>query len=456
MASFVARSAMPVEALELDRWHERPGSFERLIPPWSRVAILERTRGLDVGGRIVLRIGRFPLSVLWTAEHTARDRGRRFVDTQVSGPFARWVHEHVFEDAGGGTSVLSDRVDYALPAGGVGAVLGGKRIRRALDRAFTHRHRVTREDLSRHAPFLTAPPLRVAVTGATGLVGSALCAFLLAGGHEVIRLVRGRPAATGEAAWDPLRGTIDRDRLEGLDAVVHLAGENIASGRWTRRRKARILASRTLGTELIVRTLAALAHPPETLVSASAIGIYGATGRLVVDESSPPGTGFLSEVSRAWEAAAAPAAAAGIRVVALRLGIVLSPRGGALGKMLPAFRLALGGPIGSGGQGFSWVALDDAVYAIHHVIRSRGVAGPVNVVAPEPVGQREFARALGIALGRPALFPLPRAMVWAVFGQLGEETLLASPYVSPGVLARSGFVWSAPELDAALASLLGS
>lgn len=266
--------------------------------------------------------------------------------------------------------------------------------------------------------------------------------------------VRGRAAAWGEIAWDPMSGRIDRDRLEGLDAVVNLAGAGIATSRWTAARKALIASSRVRGTALLAETLASLAAKSRVLVSASAVGYYGDRGEERLDESHSAGTGFLAATARAWEDAAAPAERAGVRVVTIRTGIVLSRRGGALAKMLVPFRLGLGGPIGSGRQGFSWIALDDVVGAIVHAIGTDGVRGPVNVVTPEPVSQRAFAAALGAALHRPAVVPLPAFAVRALFGQMGEEALLAGAFVLPRALRASGFVWRWPDLPAVLAHLL--
>ncbi len=454
MPQFERRSEIDAPAAELYRWHALPGAFDRLAPPWRRIEVLEATGGIENGARLVMRIGRPPLAFRWVAVHREHEPGRRFVDVQESGPFARFIHDHRFEGLDAERSALVDRVDWALPLGAFGAAVGGRVALRALDRLFAYRHAVTRSDLARHAPHRAAPPLRVAVTGASGLVGSALCAFLTTGGHEVHRLVRGQVLRAGEISWEPASGRIEREKLEGLDAVVHLAGENIAGGRWTASRKAAILESRTKGTRLVAETIASLASKPRVFLSASAVGTYGAHGGEPVDERVPPGAGFLAEVGRAWEGAAAPAERAGIRTVFLRLGIILSPRGGALAKMLLPFRLGAGGPIGGGRQGFSWIALDDVVYAIHHLIRS-DVSGPVNVVGPAPIPQGEFARALGRALGRPAIAPLPGFAVRAIFGELGEQTLLSGAFVHPARLTAAGFRWSYPRLDDALAMMLG-
>ena len=298
--------------------------------------------------------------------------------------------------------------------------------------------------------------MRVAVSGSTGLVGSQVVASLSAAGHEVVRLVR-RPPAPGEKAvrWDPEKGEIDAAGLEGLDAVVHLAGENIASGRWNAARKAAIRDSRVNGTRLLCDALAGLARPPKTLVCASAIGYYGDRGADVLTEESPPGAGFLPEVCREWEAASAPAARKGIRVVALRIGVVLSPKGGALSRMLPPFRAGLGGVIGGGRQYVSWVALDDLVGIVLHALQSGELRGPVNAVAPRPVTNREFTEALGKALSRPTLLPVPAFALRLAVGEMADALLLASTRVVPRRLEETGYRFRFPELSAALRHLLG-
>jgi len=297
---------------------------------------------------------------------------------------------------------------------------------------------------------------RVAVTGASGLIGSALASLLERSGYQVVRLVRRAPR-TGEIGWDPARGRIDAAALEGLAAVVHLAGENLAGGRWTSARRRRILESRTLGTGLIARTLAALEDPPAVLVSASAIGVYGDRGDLPLAEDAAPGTGFLADVVRAWEAAADPARASGIRVVHPRFGIVLSPRGGALAKLLVPFRLGLGAPLGNGRQWMSTVSIDDTVGAIGHAIATGGVEGPVNVTMPEAVRNAELTRTLARVLRRPSLpFGVPAFALHVALGALADETLLASARVVPARLLETGYRFQQPALEPALRHVLAS
>ncbi len=298
--------------------------------------------------------------------------------------------------------------------------------------------------------------MKVAVTGATGLIGSALVPFLRSGGHEAVALRRasGGPGG-GEAEWDPRTGALSAGVVDGLDAVVHLAGENVAGGRWTAARKARIRGSRVDGTRRLAAALAALPRPPRTLVAASAIGFYGDRGDETLDESSAPGEGFLPEVCQAWEAAADAAREAGLRVVHLRIGIVLTPAGGALGQMLLPFRMGVGGVIGSGRQYMSWVALDDVLGGVLHALRTEDLAGPVNAAAPNPVTNAAFTKTLGRVLRRPTLLPLPAFGARLAFGEMADALLLASARVDPARLRDGGFRFGHPGLEDALRHVLG-
>jgi uncharacterized protein (TIGR01777 family) len=297
--------------------------------------------------------------------------------------------------------------------------------------------------------------MHMLVSGASGFIGSALVPTLTAGGHTVTRLVRSTPSpGRAEIPWNPAARSIGTPALEGLDAVVHLAGDNIASGRWTAAKKVSIRNSRVQGTTVLCEALAQLAKPPKTLLCASAIGYYGDRGETILREESPPGTGFLAEVCQAWEAATAPAVQRGIRVVHLRFGIVLSPAGGALAKMLTPFRLGLGGVVGTGKQYMSWIALDDVLGAIHHALSTEALQGPVNVVAPQAVTNREFTTTLGKVLRRPTRLPLPAFAARLLFGEMADALLLASTRVAPVRLVAAGYTFHYPELEAALQHLL--
>lgn len=298
--------------------------------------------------------------------------------------------------------------------------------------------------------------MNIAVTGASGLVGSALVPFLSTGGHRVVRVVRSVPKPGEDAVhWDPQTGQLDPASLEGLDAVVHLAGENIAAGRWTAEQKARIQDSRVKSTGLLCETLAKLSQPPKVLVCASAIGYYGNRGDETLYEDSPAGSGFLAEVCKAWEAATQPASQAGIRTVLLRIGVVLSPAGGALAKMLLPFKMGLGGVIGSGNQYWSWIGVDDVLGAVHHALMTAGLAGAVNAVAPQPATNTEFTKTLGRVLGRPTFLPLPGFAARLALGEMADDLLLASTRVEPRKLVATGYSFRQPALEGALRHLLG-
>jgi uncharacterized protein (TIGR01777 family) len=297
----------------------------------------------------------------------------------------------------------------------------------------------------------------VLVTGSHGLIGSALLPRLRAEGHRVVRLVRGAPEGSDDVRWDPDAGTIDAAALEGVDAVVHLAGAGIGDKKWTPARKQLILESRTRGTGLLARTLAALQRPPQTLVSGSAVGYYGDRAAEVLTEASPPGHDFPAQTCVAWEAAAAPAADAGIRLVTIRTGIVLAAHGGALQRMLLPFKLGLGGRIGSGEQYMSWITLDDHVRAVLHLLSTPSVSGPVNLTAPEPATNAEFTRALGDALHRPTVLPTPLLPLKVLYGgELVDTLLVEGQRALPRALEASGYSFGAREIGEALRAVLAA
>jgi uncharacterized protein len=296
--------------------------------------------------------------------------------------------------------------------------------------------------------------MKVLISGATGLIGSALIPELESGGHQITRLTRS-PGSGGDVGWNPDAGEIDASRLEGHDAVVHLAGESIGEGRWTPEKKRRIRESRTKGTRLLAETIASLPEPPRVMVSASAVGYYGDRGNELLREDSGPGSDFLAEVCKAWEAAADPAREAGMRVVHLRNGIVLSTEGGALARTLPIFKLGGGGRIGSGRQWWSWVCMDDVVGAIVHALTDDSVEGPVNVGSPNPLTNAEYTRVLGKVLNRPTIFPLPAPAARLMLGEVADALLLASQRMEPAKLEETGYEFRYPELEGALRHLLG-
>ncbi len=443
LSEFTCRLPVPL-ALAWD-WHRGPGALHRLLPPWKRVAVAGSRGDVEHGGQVDLKVGIGPITRSWNAQLSPGPGPTAFTDTQVAGPFTRWEHQHLLSASGDQACTLTDRVTWEPPFGGLGRTLLTQAIAADLTKVFAWRHRRTAADLLQLS-MAPARRLRIAVGGASGLVGSSLMDFLRAAGHTVVPLVRPGGSATG-IAWDPAAGTIDAVALAACDAVVHLGGHSVAAGRWTATTKQRIRDSRVLSTALLARTVAT--HGPKILVLASATGWYG-PGVNAADERAPAGSGFLAEVVRDWEAAAEPARAAGVRVCHLRIGVVVSRRGGALARMLTPFSLGLGGPIGDGQQLMSWIHLDDLVYALHRAIVDDRWQGPINAVAPAPTAQITFAQTLAHVLHRPCLAPLPAAVVRVMFGEMGQSLLLDSLGVSPRRMQDLGFHWSNPSLDGAL------
>lgn len=459
--SFERSVASPASARETFEWHVRPGALRRLLPPWDSASVIEGggpTERLEKGARQTIRVGVGPVGLRWVAEIADLQPERTFfVDRQVSGPFKSWNHRHEVSADGASTSTLADRIEYALPAGPLGRLLGGGAVRSKLERMFAWRHRVMVNDLRAHARAAETgfTGRRIAITGASGLIGRTLAAFLRTGGHEVLELVRRAPRAPHEVRWDPAAGTVDVAALEGVDGIVHLAGESIFGLRWTAEKKRRIADSRVGGTRAIVAAINAMERPPEVLVSASAIGMYGDRGDEVLTESSAPGVGFLAETCQAWEAEVA-ALRDDVREVRGRLGVVLDAGGGALDTMLPAFKLGAGGRLGSGEQWFPWITLDDAVGAFHAALHDVRLRGPVNLVAPGEVTNASFTKALGRTLRRPTIVPAPAfAMRLALGAEQADEMLLASVRVKPAALEAIEFPFAHGDLERALGHALG-
>jgi uncharacterized protein (TIGR01777 family) len=465
MRHFHARTEMPCDAPTLYDWHARPGALERLTPPWQRVRVVERRRGsgnprIGDGAVVRLSVGVGPVGVPWVAEHFDHDPPHGFADRQRSGPFGSWTHRHRFVESGA-ASALVDDVAYAPPAGLVGAAILGGKLADDLDRLFWFRHERTRADLERHGR--GGEPRTVAIAGSSGMIGSALAAFLSTGGHHVIRLVRDRAEpdpldGIEQRRWDPAGGSIAPTTLAGVEAVVNLCGANIAAGRWTGARKAELERSRVGPTALLARTIASLpaADRPRVLINASGVHYYGDRGDEPLTEASGAGDGYLAGLVRAWEAATQPARAAGVRVVHARFGMVLGAGGGAMKALMTPTRLGLGGPIGTGRQWWPWIGLDDAIGALHHAIGSARLEGAVNLCAPNAATANDVAGAIAEAARRPAIIGLPAPAARAILGeQMATDMLLASTRAEPTKLAESGFRWLRPTLAGAVGWELG-
>lgn len=434
---------------EVFAWHTRPGAMPRLVPPWQPMTVVAETESL-ADGRAVLGL---PGGLRWVAQHDpeAYDPPHRFVDALSStGPrslpprvIGWWRHTHEFDDAPGGGTRVRDTVDTTVPGA-------------ALRPTFVYRHRQLADDLASHrdAREAGAKPMVVAVTGASGLVGSQLTAFLSSGGHEVIRLVRHQPLAKNERRWNP--DAPSPDLFAGVDAVVHLAGASIA-GRFTAAHKAAIRDSRIGPTRLLAQAAADSDDGPKVFVSASAIGYYGYDrGDAVLSEDSARGDGFLADVVADWEAATGPAADAGLRVVTVRTGIVQAAAGGTLRLFRPLFLAGLGGRLGSGSQWLSWIGLDDLLDVYYRALYDARLSGPVNAVGPEPVRNSDYTKALAAVLHRPAVLPVPSFGPRLLLGGQGSRELAeADQRVMPAKLTELGHRFRHPGIEEALAHQLG-
>jgi len=434
---------------EVFAWHTRPGAMRRLVPPWQPMTVVKETESLADGTAIL----GLPAGLRWIARHdpAAYEAPHQFRDVLSSDGLMTlppriigwWRHTHRFSDAGGGSTRMHDEVDTTVP----GAMLRS---------TFAYRHRQLAEDLAAHrdAANAGAKPMVIAMTGASGLVGTALAAFLSTGGHRVIRLVRRDPLNADERRWEPSKPAADL--LDGVDGVVHLAGESIA-GRFTDAHRRAIRDSRIEPTRRLAEVAAASSRGPRVFVSASAIGFYGYDcGDTVLDEDSPRGDGFLADVVADWEAATAPAADAGLRVVAVRTGIVQSSAGGTLKLLRPLFAAGLGGRLGSGRQWLSWIGIDDLLDIYYRALYDTRLVGPVNAVGPEPVRNAEYTRALAATMHRPALLPVPSFGPRLLLGKQGAVELAeANQRVRPDRLDALGHRFRSTTVTDVLAHQLG-
>jgi uncharacterized protein len=442
--SITYSSVVSAPAGEVFAWHGRPGALTRLLPPWQPVRIGQEAESLRDGRAVLL----LPGGVRWVAEHqpAGYDPPRQFVDRLSSGGLSSvvsWRHTHMFRSEGERRTRVTDEVDTPVPAA-------------ALRQTFGYRHRQLAADLATQAwaRELRAEPMTVAITGASGLIGTALAALLSTGGHRVIRLVRHPATGPGERQWDP--GLPGPELLAGVDAVVHLAGASIA-GRFTAAHRRAVRGSRVEPTRRLAELAAGTAGGPRTFVSASAIGYYGPDrGDEVLTEQSPRGDGFLADVVADWEAATGPAEQAGLRVARIRTGIALSPRGGTLRLLYPLFAAGLGGRIGSGRQWLSWIGLDDLADAYLRALVDTRISGPVNAVAPAPVRNSDFTRIMASVLHRPAPLPIPGLGPRLLLGAEGARELAeASQRVRPDRLLAAGHQFRHARLEPALRHLLG-
>ncbi|MEC7986495.1 MAG: TIGR01777 family oxidoreductase [Myxococcota bacterium] len=459
MKTFRKQSVISASKADLYRWHASGQALQRLTPPSEKVKIIswkggEKTQGLteeeqfgdiSTGARVHLKTYLGPVGLSMVARHVDHQEEEFFVDQQEKGPFAYWKHVHRFTHQDDHTSLLDDDIEYRLPV--LRPPFTGKIIENKIQKMFAYRHYRTTEDLRRHAPYRDRAPMRVAITGSSGLIGRELASYLRSVGHTVLGVSRKE---------NPVKGMISMHRpseWEGLDAVVHLAGESI-NGLWTKSKKEKILSSREKMTVRVSKILAGLHKPPGVFISSSAVGFYGDRGDEELVEDSTPGNDFLSDVCQRWERSTEDAKKAGIRCVIMRTGVVITPKGGALQKMLLPFSMGLGGPVGSGRQWMSWISLDDMVYLLYFLMQSKDARGVFNATAPHPVQNQDFGKTLGKSLHRPAFMPLPAFMVRVILGEMGDALLLTSAKVLPQKPLSLGYEFSHPTLTSCFSAFL--
>jgi uncharacterized protein (TIGR01777 family) len=442
----------PVE--DVFSWHERDGAIQRLTPPWAPLELVSRTgEGVKKGVKVSFRIHLFKLPMIWNAEHVEYEKNVMFKDVQTKGPFSRWTHTHRFIRVSDNQTVMEDHVEFKLPLGFLSRPFYSMAIN-DIDRMFAYRHQVLKNDLE----YLTGnpPQKRILISGASGTIGSSLVPFLKTCGHEVVQLIRKKEdLKPDQVFWDPYAGQIELGPDERFDAVINLNGVDISRGRWTDRQKQKIIDSRVIPTQFLAQVISTFKKRPDVFISSSAIGFYGDRQDKIISEKDQKGDCFISQVCDKWEQASLVAQDSGIRTIQLRIGVVLTPAGGALQRMAPAFQTGCGVRLSHGRQYMSWISMEDALAGILHMLEHDTISGPVNLTAPEPSTNAQFSKILATVFSRRVFFVMPGWMVSLLWGQMGRETLLASARVRPGKLLGTGFSFQHVNLAAALKTMLG-
>jgi len=451
---YTKRTKIDVPVEVLFDWHSRNGAISRLTPPWAPLKMISRSGdGIKQGVKVVFKLKIFNIPMPWEAEHIEYQENKMFKDRQIKGPFSKWVHTHRFFSDGKNGSIMEDRIEFKLPFGLLSKPFYGY-AKREFERMFAYRHRVLKYDLEHHVDKVKKQ--RILVSGASGTIGGALVPFLRTCGHDVIRLVRREnDLLPDEVFWDPYKGILDIEKIGRIDAVINLNGVDISRGRWTREQKKRIIDSRILPTRLLVKKMISLKNKPSVFISSSAIGFYGEGEDEVLTETADAGDCFISTVCKQWEDASGAAGKEGIRTIPLRIGVVLTPAGGALARMELPFKAGCGVRLSHGRQFMSWISMDDALSGILHVLNNGAIKGPVNLVAPNPVRNYEFSNSLAGIFSRKVFFVMPKFLAMILWGEMGKETLLTSARVSPKKLLDNGFFFQHERLLPALKNMLG-
>ncbi|MFL2981822.1 MAG: TIGR01777 family oxidoreductase [Candidatus Poseidoniaceae archaeon] len=430
------------------------------MPEWEGIQPMNAGRLVD-GDETIFKVKLGPFRQKWVARHHSVISGESFADRMIKGPFGAWNHNHEFQtDSNGVTSVI-DNVEYKLPLHILTGWSAGFTVLPRMKQMFEFRSVRVANDLKQIQATADLPRQRILVSGSTGMIGLQLCAFLEAAGHDVHRLLRPSTKlptdvdSTKIVRWNDLTGEILEGDMNGFDSIIHLAGAGIGDKRWSKKRLKLIRDSRIIPTQNLAKIVSKLDQPPTKILCSSAIGFYGNRGTEVLDESSTTGDDFLAELCKEWEGASDVAKDAGVNVIHLRTGIVMSPLGGALAKLLLPAKMGAGGPVGGGKQMQSWISLDDEIYAIHHLMMKEDSTGAYNLTAPNPVSQKKFAKTLGKVLRRPAFAPLPGFVIKLLFGQMGKKLVLEGQDVRPTRLLESGYEFTHSELESCLRSCLG-
>lgn len=459
MPKFTHKKQYEASKQELWNWYNSPGAFRRIMPEWEGIKPVQ-VGSLKDGEETIFKVSIGPIKRKWIARHHSVVENETFSDRMMKGPFGKWNHQHSFVGSGNNTEI-QDTIDWKLPLHILTGWTAAITVIPRMNQMFRYRSEKVANDLTQIKKTRDLPRQRVLVSGSTGMIGLQLCAFLEAAGHEVHRLLRidsKLPAdinSENVIRWNDKTGDVIKGDMNGFDSVIHLAGAGIGDKRWSPKRKDIIRNSRVIPTTNLSKILAGLDQPPKAFLSGSAIGYYGDQGTTLVDESSSKGDGFLSNICSEWEQASSVAEEAGIRVSHLRSGIVISPLGGALAKLLLPTKMGGGGPVGGGRQIQSWISLDDEIYAIHHLMMQDTSQGAYNLTSPNSVSQKVFAKKLGRVLRRPAFMPLPKFALQLMFGEMGKVLIIEGQDVKPTRLQESGFVFTYSDLENCLRNCLG-
>ena len=457
---FVHKAKFDANKKQIWDWYNSDGAFRRIMPEWEGIQPINAGRLVD-GDETIFKVKMGPLRQKWVARHHSVVPGESFADRMIKGPFGAWNHHHEFESSSGQMTSVIDNVEYKLPLHIFTGWSAGFTVLPRMKQMFEFRSVRVANDLKQIQATDKLSRQRILVSGSTGMIGLQLCAFLEAAGHDVHRLLRPSTKLPSDVdsskvvEWNDLTGEILEGDMNGFDSIIHLAGAGIGDKRWSKKRLKLIRDSRIIPTENLAKIVAGLENPPKKMLCSSAIGFYGNRGTEVLDENSSAGNDMLSDLCKDWENASNAAKDAGINVIHLRTGIVMSPLGGALAKLLLPAKMGAGGPVGGGKQMQSWISLDDEIYAIHHLMMKEDSEGVYNLTAPNPVSQKQFAKTLGKVLRRPAFAPLPGFVIKILFGQMGKKLVLEGQDVRPNRLLESGYEFTHSELESCLRSCLG-